>query len=409
MERIDEEALAALPFAALLGIGGWRHALVLSLLGALGLLGDGALYLWQRHCLSRLSYRRRFAQHRAAFGEEVAVEVELVNDKLLPLSFLRVAELLPGGLEVRGATTRRRDSNTADAKEIVFGCALMPFERARRTVVLNCVRRGRHRFGEVDLTSGDPLGIRERTMSVAGGEELVVYPKVFSLQPPPLPARSPLGERRASRLLLEDPTRVAGMRQYREGDSLRHVDWRATARTGELLVRDFEPSAAVRVAIFFEMEPGDDAPVVERREFTLSLAASLLVHYSQSGIPAGCYAPGLCEGLPLAHDPTGAAGSLGAMLDLLAVAEPDPRGDLAGLLAQRADSLSSSVIAIVITSSVSPALQEAIASCRRRASLVVLGTTELATAALDRRQLDALWQVEAPGDLLSATELHIVH
>src|SRR5207237_10744254 len=52
--------------------------------------------LWERGCLVGLQYRRTLGQTRAFFGEEVALTIEITNDKPLPLAWLEVEDGVPG-------------------------------------------------------------------------------------------------------------------------------------------------------------------------------------------------------------------------------------------------------------------------------------------------------------------------
>src|SRR5512133_222244 len=56
--------------------------------------------LWERYALVRLEYRRHLSRTRVPFGEDVELQVEVVNRKLLPLSWLEVDDELPAALEV---------------------------------------------------------------------------------------------------------------------------------------------------------------------------------------------------------------------------------------------------------------------------------------------------------------------
>jgi hypothetical protein len=68
-----------------------------------------------------------------------------------------------------------------------------------------------------------------------------------------LPSRSPIGTLRHTQPIFEDPSRVRGKRDYTTGDSLRRVDWKATATTGRLQVKQFEPSIALETALFLNL------------------------------------------------------------------------------------------------------------------------------------------------------------
>src|SRR3954470_20679237 len=59
------------------------------------LLVAGVSYVWQRNCLTGLSYTRTLAQERAFFGEDVELTLEVANEKPLPLAWLEVEDVVP--------------------------------------------------------------------------------------------------------------------------------------------------------------------------------------------------------------------------------------------------------------------------------------------------------------------------
>jgi uncharacterized protein (DUF58 family) len=391
---LNPELVGIFVFAGVAGVGGWLHAAALALFGAFGAMASLVLYIWQRECLVRLTYSRRLSQHRAEYGEKVILESELVNDKLLPLPWVRVVDTVPERLEFPGLAINRNEEDGARTLHQAF--SLLPFQRALRRIEISCDQRGRHRFGSTEVRSGDPLGLRHRVANLEADDELVVYPKILAVPPLDLTARTPIGERRAKNLLLADPSRIAGMRQYRPGDPIRHVDWRATARSGELLVRDFEATTNPRVAIFFDLDQREGAE--EAQEHSLSLAASFVVHFGSRGLPVGLYGPGLADGDPVAADPSSSPDAVGQMLDLLALCEPDPKANLAGVLHVESHRLRRQALVLVISSRFSPTVLAVLAEVRRRAPVTALFVDGPGALAPPSGSVDAILRTERPAD-----------
>ena len=97
-------------------------------------------------------------------------------------------------------------------------------------------RRGRYRLGPLRLRLVDPFGLVLRSVVGADTAALVVVPRVVPLGPggPGSGHGGGAGARRSLAVHGEDDVST---RPYRHGDDLRKVHWRATARTGELMVR----------------------------------------------------------------------------------------------------------------------------------------------------------------------------
>ncbi len=88
-------------------------------------------------------------------------------------------------------------------------------------------------------------------------DHLTVYPRVIPLSEVKLPSRSPMGTMRHKQPIFEDPTRPIGKRDYQSGDSLRRIDWKASATAGRLQTKLFEPSIALETAIFLNLNLQD--------------------------------------------------------------------------------------------------------------------------------------------------------
>jgi uncharacterized protein (DUF58 family) len=104
-----------------------------------------------------------------------------------------------------------------------------------------------------------------------------VLPKVLPLQGYNLASRRPMGEIRISHRLFEDPTRLAGIRPYQQGDPLNRIHWRATARTGSWHSRLYETSR-VAGAVFlldFHRDGYPGAAGAAAMELAVTTVASL--------------------------------------------------------------------------------------------------------------------------------------
>ena len=86
---LDREVGAAYLWLAGAAFGWWIGSAPVAMIGLLGAVASAVLYLWQKSCLTGVTYRRHLSQSRAMFGERLGLEIEIVNDKLLPLSWLR--------------------------------------------------------------------------------------------------------------------------------------------------------------------------------------------------------------------------------------------------------------------------------------------------------------------------------
>jgi uncharacterized protein (DUF58 family) len=115
--------------------------------------------------------------------------------------------------------------------------------------------RGVIALGPLRLIFDDPLGIARSTTPVAGADEIVVAPRTLPIDMPEL-GRGTLG-----RSLLESSRRLGpgdfhGLREYATGDEPRSIHWRASARTDDLMVKEFTVEGLHRCTVVFDPSPG---------------------------------------------------------------------------------------------------------------------------------------------------------
>ncbi len=127
---------------------------------------------------------------------------------------------------------------------------VLPGERVELVTVRRARKRGVHEASAVTLRSAAPFGVAERrgTLQVAGST--IVLPAVIPLGRLPFLTLDSDPER-ASRSVSRRGTgpEFMGIREYRPGDSPRHVHWPSTARTGTVMVRELEQQRSRRLAI----------------------------------------------------------------------------------------------------------------------------------------------------------------
>ena len=167
----------------------------------------------------------------------------------------------------------------------------LPFgQELRADLELTFPVRGRFREKDFGLATRFPFAFLLKTRRVALAREVVVYPTVE----PPAQFFEVL-----AMVTGEFETFVRGrgydlyrIREYMPEDSARHVDWKASARTGALKVREFSREDERKLRIVFDNPlPGILAPDFYERG--VNLAASLGWHFSHEDVEVSFVAPGL--------------------------------------------------------------------------------------------------------------------
>src|SRR6266516_1836601 len=233
------------------------HQPLLLVVGLLGVFILAATDIWAKYCLRDLRFQRRFSEQRVLFGEEIALSLSIENAKLLPLPWLEIEDNVPRSLTFKGRHLRISTARNMVILENLF--SLRWYERVTRPYTVLCNARGVHMFGPTVLRSGDVFGFLNRQETLSNRQYLLVYPLVVSITRFGLPSRHPFGDHQAPRRMLEDPSRVIGVRDYMYGDDLRRVHWKATARMMQLQSKVYQATTTYTLVLFLNIVSQLDA------------------------------------------------------------------------------------------------------------------------------------------------------
>lgn len=347
--------------------------LVALLVGALAL----AVALWGHYALVRLDYERAFDCDRCFVGEAVGLRVSVTNRKPLPLTFLLVDESVPGPLEIKSRSLQFQRRGRSTMRQ-PFG--LSWYQQVVRHYTVIPTRRGIYRLGRAEIHGGDPFGWADRRLTVGETAPLIVYPRIVPLDRVGLPTKRPFGDLRSQDRLFSDPLRIAGVREYRPGDPLNRVHWKASAAAGQLQVKQYDPSTNPGLAIFLNtwsfghFWEGDDVAALEAG---CTLAASVVNWAAENGFAAGLYANGMTQGwgMSLRLPPARGAQVLPQALEGLARLQTGSPLPIHQMLLDEAPGLSYGTSLVIITRQVSDDLAAALYTLRRAGRPITLVVT----------------------------------
>jgi uncharacterized protein (DUF58 family) len=286
-----------------------------------GILISGVL---SRIVLTGIELKFDLPEH--IFAEQpVLAEVELRNDKPAWPSFsIRII----GGSKKSPAEILTRP---------VFFPYIPRMSAARQKVELRFPRRGVYRQDSFGIRTRFPFGFFEKTRQVDSNLEIAVYPRVEPTEQ--FYEVLPLLTGEMASYFRGRGHELHSLRDYLNTDSARFVDWKVTAKTGRLVVREFAREDERRVLLVLDPFIGPpradlgrlaDAEHAERFERAVSLAACIAWHFheihsvmqfctnrfSTPMAPAGEIIYDTLRELAMIHADTSATG--GAFLDQLA-------------------------------------------------------------------------------------------
>jgi len=261
------------------------------LVALLLLLVWGATRLWERYALTRIEYHRHLSAKRAFFGEELLLELEVTNRKLLPLPWVEIDDEMPEDITfLKGKTTSSHKTARVHLTSLL---SLGWYHRVKRRYPICCDHRGHLTFGPARIRSGDLFGFSRQEIEVNDVNRLIVYPKIVPLEQPSIPSKQPLGDILTKRYIFQDPILTMGVRDYHFGDSLKRIHWKTTARLGKLQTKVYEPTTSVDMGIFLDVrtvKPPTWGMIQQRLELGVMAAASIANHAMAAGYRVGLYA-----------------------------------------------------------------------------------------------------------------------
>ena len=228
-----------------------------------------ALFLVRRHGL-RLDVVRSAVPARVAIDERAVVTVRVRNAESSASPIVMAEESI--------------DYALGDRPRFVLP-SMRPGQVQEVQYTVRSHSRGVHRIGPLGVRVRDPFGLTLRTAAVSGDAELVVLPRVL-----PLPAGRSLGSGMGAEGSVPHMVALHGeddqtVREYRDGDDLRRIHWPATARTGELMVRQEDRPAKRRAVLVLDSRSSGHGGSGRNSslEWCVTTAASVTAHVVDAG------------------------------------------------------------------------------------------------------------------------------
>jgi uncharacterized protein (DUF58 family) len=186
----------------------------------------------------RLTATRDLIPAQPSAGDDLVLRIRLTTQSLLP------------GLQV---TFPHAASGVRDGGDLVdFESLVSRGERTARTG-LGPARRGVHRLPAMKAEAEDPLGLVRAHRLLGEPTELTVYPRLPQLQTCVLAADSgPLSLRGRPTQVAPGGSEFCGIRQHCPGEPLSHVDWKSTAKTGALMLREMNDPGGGAVTVLLD-------------------------------------------------------------------------------------------------------------------------------------------------------------
>ncbi len=217
-------------------VGRGLGALELYLLGAMAGVAIVAAIVYTASVQLDLEISRRAAPAKLRAGQPARIDLEIHNSSRRATPVLRVTDHVSGssGAQVSLASVKGRDRS------------VVAYQLPTRS-------RGLLEVGPLDISFGDPLALTRSTVRASAASQLLVHAPLLPFDT----LKGFVGQEQIGELTHDRRIRLGGdefyaLRPYVMGDELRRVNWRATARTDDLMVRTDERPRTGRTTVVFD-------------------------------------------------------------------------------------------------------------------------------------------------------------
>ncbi len=245
------------------------------------------LWLWilffQHFWNKNLSLHLMFDRTETYAGQKASLFMQVENKKKMPLPILEVRFSLKRGLSMEGID----NINVSDFiyKRDIF--SMLGMQRITRKMDFACKMRGYYEIHEVELTAFSLLFDRHCTGRLPQKASLYVYPKNVNVENILKVSNRMSGEIQREKSFCEDPFAFRGIREYTTLDPEKYINWKASAKTGQLMVNTFDSSLQGKFMVYLDISDNGIYTYEYLTEEGISVASSLIQQFIKGGLAAG--------------------------------------------------------------------------------------------------------------------------
>ncbi len=239
----------------------------------------GIRKLWDKELSVSLHFRDAYIYE----GEESALEEVVVNDKWLPVSALGVHFAMGRNLKFQKDSSLNASVTDQTYRRDVF--SFLFHQKVRRTLAFRGEKRGVYRISDVEVTGHDFFFNEIGSRTFAQCAQMYVFPARVDTGRVAVLCNAISGMVLAHNRLHPDPFEFSGIRGYVPSDPRNHINWKATSRTGKLMVNQFDSTTSVDVTILFDV---DDPYILKSEDLVeegIRIVASLAARLIRQNMP----------------------------------------------------------------------------------------------------------------------------
>ncbi len=241
--------------------------------------------LYRRFWDKNLSVTLSFSKDTAVEGDELILYETVTNQKLLPIPILKIKFMTSRYLSFL-------DTRSTEVTDYYYRndiLSVMMYQKLTRSVSFACSHRGYFTINKIFLICNDIFLTSEHIESCDTGIHLCVYPRPVDYDRMNIPFQKMLGTILTKRCLNEDPFEFRSIREYQTYDTLKTINWKASAKAGSLMVNVYDYTSSQQVKILLNLESETLWKYEALEEESIRLAASFAAAFIEQGISTSLY------------------------------------------------------------------------------------------------------------------------
>ncbi len=236
-------------------------------------------YIFKKFWNKKLEVEVSFSNQYAIEGDEMAMNIVVVNNKVLPLPLVYIKFQVSKYLLFK-------DQDNASITDDYYRndlFSILMYQKITRKLPFLCGKRGYYTVKSFDVVSNNLFANQKFAVNIKNNEFIYVYPKLVSIEELDIQFKKQMGDIISKRRLMEDPFEFRGIREYQPYDAMKTVNFKASARTGELMVNVFDYTFSQEVIVFLNVQKEKEWVDELFFERSISIAATLCSQYIDKG------------------------------------------------------------------------------------------------------------------------------
>ena len=224
---------------------------------------------WSKHLTVKLNFQDSYIYE----GESSSLRETVINDKLLPLPALCIRFAMSRHLVFRNEAIQNSNISDQTYRNDVF--SLLFHQQITRNLPFVAKHRGYYSITETTLTATDYFYSIDQLKTINQDTGIYIFPAQINTNCLNIICRTISGMILTQNRLHPDPFEFSGIREYRREDPMNRINWKASARTGNLMVNQHDATTNIDLKILFDLEDKYIIKYPELLEETIRIVSSL--------------------------------------------------------------------------------------------------------------------------------------